>query len=206
MLEHRRLASGVALALVLTLMGGAGAAFAGPNEVQHCISPNDVDLNEFWGVSEAIVAPFCTEIGFGEQWRVTQLWIVAPTYGPAPGGFEAVFPGATPAQDLLGKFIQVRHVVDPGTKQEKTHIFKGSDGLSTRPAGDLVAINAITAGVLPPASVDPPAGQGAHVVETYWTLAAMHCDGITASKKKNCLPEGEFLFSRLSFTVQPPPK
>lgn len=156
MLEPRRLAPGIALALVFTLVGGAGAAFAGPKEVQHCISPSDLDLNEFWGVSEAIIASFCTEIGFGEKWRVPQLWVVASTYGPAPGSFEPAFPGATPAADLLAKFIQVRHVVDPGTKQEKTYIFKGSDGLSTRAVEDQVAINAITAGVLQPVSIDPP--------------------------------------------------
>lgn len=203
MLVHRRFAP--AVALTLALVGGAGAALAGPKDVQHCISPTGVDLNEFWGVSEAIVADFCTEIGLGEPWRVTQLWVVAPSYGPAPGSFEPAFPGATPAQDLLAKFVQVRHVVDPGSKHAKTYIFTGSDGLSTRTVDDRVAINAITTGVLQPVSVKPPAGQAAHVVETYWTLTAMHCDGIAASKARNCLPAGEFLVSRIFFTVEPLP-
>jgi len=71
MSEHRwwlRRGVVVALGVLVACLGpGASESSAGPTTVKHCITPTAVDLNERYGVSEAIVAPFCTEVTPGHN-------------------------------------------------------------------------------------------------------------------------------------------
>ena len=181
--------------LVACLGPGASGSSAEPKTVKHCITPTDIDLNERYGVSDAIVAPFCAEVNSGRRWTVSNAWFMNVIYGPAPPGF--VPEGETPLDDFLAKFIGVKYVVDPGTKKEKTYVFGNDDDLGIVIGDEAVAANPVTLGALKPLSV------GDHVVDSYLLFSAMHCDGVGAVVEENCLPAGETLFSSVAFTVTP---
>ena len=87
----------------------------GPKTVKPCISPTQVNLNERWGISDAIVAPFCTEVNSGRRWVVSNAWFVNPTFDSVPPGFVAA--GATPVEDFIAKFVGVKYVVVPERRQ-----------------------------------------------------------------------------------------
>lgn len=167
------------------------AASAGPKPVTPCISPTEVNLNDRWGVSDAIIAPFCPNLAAGRRWAVSNAWFMGPAFDAMPPGF--VPDGATPVEDFIAKFVGVKYVVDPGTKQEKTYVFPSDEtlGVLNAPPFDVVL------GSLKPASV------GDHVVGSYLLLSAMHCDGIGAVAEENCLPAGETLYQTIEFTVTP---
>src|SRR5262245_27504237 len=151
--NRQRLKRGVSCALVVFatfLIFGVGAA--SPNtKGEHCVGIDGTDLNEFYGVSETIVAPFCTSLGTGEHWTTTNRWFVAPSYGKVPKGFVPA-PGSTPASDFLAKFVGVRYVIDAGTAQEQTYVFANSDKLFTRLVEGATLFNPITLGTLHPLS------------------------------------------------------
>jgi len=178
--------------LVTSLSLGASGSSAAPDTVTPCITPSGIDLNERYGVSEAIVAPFCTEVASGRRWRVSTPWFMSPSFDAVPDGFEPA--GETPIEDFIAKFIGVKYVVDPGTSQERTYAFGNVDDLSLI---DDVLANPITLGRLGPSSV------GDHVVDSYLMFSAMHCDGLAASLEENCLPAGEVYYSSVQFTVTP---
>lgn len=178
-----RRAAIVTLSLMLAAVVPAGAS-AGNSEGTHCIAPWGGDLNVEWGITEAIVWVFCTEVGTGEDWRVAAGWGVAPSFKKVPKGFEPT--GATPLEDFMVKFVGSKVVTDPGTAQERTTIFTGLSGLTVTVFDDGGAgINSVTMGTLDPLSV------GSHVVESYWTMSAMHCDGGGKSIEANCLVAGD---------------
>ncbi len=137
----------------------------------HCIAPSGTELpNEFYDVSEPIVAPFCTQVPSGDWWAVTSLWSMSHTFEVVAPGFVPA--GDTPLEDLVAKFRAVRYVIDPGTG-------RGEDRRLPEPPRtvrrhrrrrDPIA-NSITLGTLKPLPV------GAHVVDVYWVLRGMHCDG-----------------------------
>ncbi|MGH2618841.1 MAG: hypothetical protein ACRDJC_26735, partial [Thermomicrobiales bacterium] len=139
---------------------------------------------------------FCKEVGAGEQWTVGQPWFMAQDFEAVPEEFVPT--GETPLEDFIAKFTAVKYVIDPGSKQEKTVVFPKDDTLFVDDdfAG-LVYVSPITLGLLKPLSV------GEHVVEVYWVLSALHCDGIDDEIDVNCLPAGEILFSRVTFEVTP---
>ena len=113
--------------LVVGLAVGASEASAAPKPVQHCITPTSVDLNVRWAVSEAIVAPFCPEVASGRRWTVSNAWFMNTFFQVVPLGFVPA--GATPVDDFKAKFIGVKYVVDPGTKQQKIYQFPSDDSL-----------------------------------------------------------------------------
>jgi len=194
----RRFRRGVVVTLgllVTSLSLGASGSSAAPNTVTPCITPSGIDLNERYGVSEAIVAPFCTEVASGRRWRVSTPWSMRPTFDAVPDGFEPA--AETPVEDFIAKFIGVKYVVDPGTSREKTYAFGNVDDLSIFDGGVVVGANPITLGTLKPSSV------GDHVVDSYLMFSAMHCDGLAASLEENCLPAGEVYYSSVPFTVTP---
>ena len=158
--------------------------------------PTGVDLNVVYGVSAAIVAPFCTEIDAGHRWTVTNAWFMSPTFDIVPAGFVPA--GATPADDFIAKFEAMKYVVDPGPK-EKSYVFTNVEALAIRgplpPEGFFVA-NPITLGSMSPLK------PGTHVVESYFVMSALHCDGLGDSVAGNCL-QGVTLFSSIEFTVTP---
>ena len=175
------------------LIFGVGAAL--PNtKGEHCVIPDGTDLNEFYGVSETIVVPFCPPLRTGEHWTTTSRWFVAPSYGPVPPGFVPA-PGATPADDFLAKFVGVKYVIDPGTRLEQTYVFPNSDKLFIGLVDGLTLFNPITLSRL------HPLAKGQHVIERYWRMSALHCDGIGDSLADNCLPEGDTFFGAFPFDV-----
>jgi len=194
MSKHPKWRCRIALALAVLIMAVVPTAASAAKEGNHCITPTGVDLNERWGVTEAIVAPFCTEIRSGQSWRVTQAWFMALTFKKVPKGFEPA--GATPLEDFIAKFIGVKYVVDPGTAQEQTYVFTnvGDVGAIAEIDG-LAVVNAVTMGTLAPLSV------GGHVVESYFSMSAMHCDGLGRVVEQNCLRAGDTLYEQITFEV-----
>jgi len=174
---------------------GASRSSAGPKPVPHCITPTAVDLNERYGVSEAIIAPFCTTLDSGRHWTVSNAWLMSPTFVAVPNGFVPA--GLTPLEDFIAKFIGVKYVVDPGTSKEKTYVFGNNDDLAIFNDEEAAIANAISLGTLKPLSV------GDHVVDSYLLFSAMHCDGLVANVNENCLPAGETFFGSVQFTVTP---
>jgi hypothetical protein len=210
MLHARRrtasIAGALAVAILLLTVPGADVAWAkregklpapahGPRaERNHCITPNGLDLNALFGVSEQIVTYFCTDVETGEQWRPGGLWVVGKTFASVPPGFTSSYP--TPLADFVAKLVQVRYVVDPGTNREKSYTFPNSDRLWTGPAGpDADGINTATLGTLHPL---PP---GEHLVRVFWTFSGTHCDGLGTVPEENCFPPGESLYAPTTFTV-----
>ena len=193
--HHRRrwLGAAVTVGVLIGILGpGATGVLAKPPA--HCISPSGVDVNVVTGVSDAIVAPFCTEIAAGHRWTVTNLWFMSPTFDIVPAGFVPA--GATPAEDYVAKFEAVKYVVDPGSTKQKTFVFTNVEDLNIRTVGPFVVANPITLGSLSPLK------PGTHVVDSYIVMSALHCDGLGDSVADNCL-QGVTLFSSIEFTVTP---
>jgi hypothetical protein len=193
--QLQRSLSAVLCVLAACLALGASAASAAPKGAPHCVTPTGVDVNERYGVTEAIVAAFCAEINSGRHWTVSNGWFMSAAYDAMPAGF--VPEGATPLDDFLAKFIGVKYVVDPGTRQERVYMFPSDDdlGLFSDPVQDVV--NTVTLGTLKPLSV------GDHVVDTYFVMRALHCDGFGDVIDENCLPAGDVLFTVVPFAVTP---
>ena len=195
--HHRRRWLGAAITVgVLIGALGPGATGVLAKPPAHCVTPSGVDLNEVNGVSDAIVAPYCTEIAAGHRWTVTTEWLMNSRFDNVPPGFVPA--GATPAEDFVAKFEAVKYVVDPGPK-EKTYVFTNVEDLAIRgplpPEGFFVA-NPITLGSMSPLK------PGTHVVDSYIVMSALHCDGLGDSVADNCL-QGVTLFSSIEFTVTP---
>jgi hypothetical protein len=194
--NRQRLRRGVSCALVVFatfLIFGVGAA--SPNtKGEHCLAADGTDLNEYYGVSATIVATFCPSLRTGEEWTTTSRWFVAPSYGKVPRGFVPA-PGATPADDFLAKFVSVRYVIDPGTAQEQTYVFPNSNKLFIDLVDSTTLFNPITLGTLHPLSA------GQHVIDRYWRMSALHCDGIGKILEENCLPAGDTFFGGVTFDV-----
>jgi hypothetical protein len=183
------------VALGICLGADASTSSAGPKTAPHCITPTAVDLNERYGVSEAIVAFFCTEINSGQPWTVTNAWFVSPTFDAVPDGFVPA--GTTPLEDYIAKFIGIKYVVDPGTSKEKAYVIGNNDDLGIVDGGVIIAVNPVSLGALEPLSV------GDHVVDSYLLFTAMHCDGFADIPEDNCIQAGETLWSSVQFTVTP---
>jgi hypothetical protein len=187
----------LAVSVAIAALGG-GEASAAKERENHCIAPSGVDLNEFYGVSEQIVTPFCTEVGSGERWTRSAGWLMNHSFEVVPEGFVPA--GVTPLEDFVAKFAGVRYVVDPGTKRERTYVFADTADLwtGTNPDG-FPLVNPLTLGALRPL---PP---GDHVLETYWRFSAMHCDGLgdATGPGGNCIPAGEVQLSTMRFDVTP---
>jgi len=186
------LGTGTALAASGGMPGPSDGTFdpAQDTEENHCISPNGIDGNVLFGISEQIVNPWCREVDAGEFWTSAgSFWYMAPTYGPMPAGFVPA--GATPLADFLAKFVAIKYVIDPGTPQEETQVFPTGDRLwiGTIPPG-LPAVWPGTLSKLRPLSV------GEHIAAVYWVMSAMHCDGLAAVITENCLPAGEVPYGR----------
>ncbi len=152
----------------------------------HCVSPafGGLDLNEFYGVTEQIVAPGCSEINAGQPYRVWAGALMNYSFDSVPSGFVAV--GGTPLEDFVAKFVAVKYVVDPGTDEEKTYVFPNSDKLWTGILFGLPHVNTLTlAAALKPLPVGP------HRIDMFWTFSAMWCDGFTDSIAQSCILAGD---------------
>jgi hypothetical protein len=179
------------LAVALALLVAAAVPATGSastSDGTHCVFPDGTDFNEIWGVTEAVVWFNCTTIGAGEDWRVANTWGMKNKFQAKPKGFEPA--GDTPLADFLAKFVGVKVVVDAGTPGEQVYVFTDTAQLLVNDN----AVNAVTMGVMPPLPV------GQHVVDAYWTMSAMHCDGFP-KPKGGCLPAGDSLGFSTGFEV-----
>lgn len=186
--------------------GGGASAEGKTKPGNHCVFPaNNADLNEIYGVTAQIVTGFCPEVNSGERWVSPGApWSMNDSFAAVPDEFEPAQGATKPLEDFLAKFVQVRFVIDRGTRQEQTVVFPNDGNLFTGP-GSLFpgtpanwdVVSPIALGTLKPLPV------GDHLVEVYWTLSDLHCDGLVANIDENCLPAGEFLYSRTRFTVVP---
>ena len=183
---RRRLAAILFALLVST--GLPATATAGSSDGTHCIFPDGTDLNEGWGITEAIVWFNCTTIGAGEDWRVADGWGMNRKFQGKPKGFVPA--GDTPLTDFLAKFVAAKVVVDAGTPGEQVFVFTDASKLLV---GDNT-VNAVTMGVMPALPV------GQHTVDAYWVMRALHCDGFP-KPKGGCLPAGESLGFSTDFEV-----
>lgn len=182
---------------------GRARAQAKTKAGNHCISPIGLDLNEFYDISAQIVAPFCTEVGSGEQWLVAAPWFVEHSFVTVPAGFVPAEGATTPLEDFIAKFSAVKYVIDPGTRQEQTVVFPNDEPLFT---AELAVDDGLVRVV--PGTHDPlhPLPVGTHTVDIYWVFSAMHCDGIgdDPTPGQNCFPAGETKYlDGLEFEVTP---
>src|SRR5262245_62885389 len=92
-------------------------------EAPHCIG--GTDLNELYGISDQIVAPFCLVANAGQQWIATSRWFVKREFEEIPVGFVPA--GDTPLEDAMAKLLGVTYLIDAGTTQERS-IFLPNDG------------------------------------------------------------------------------
>jgi hypothetical protein len=115
------------------------------------------------------------------------------TFKTVPKGFERA--GATPLEDLIAKFIGVKLVVDPGTAQEQTYVFTNADDVGMIEENGFDVVNTVTMGTLEPLSV------GRHVVDAYFSMSAMHCDGLGRVVEENCLLAGDSFYVQITFEV-----
>jgi hypothetical protein len=186
----------ITLAAASVLVTGAsGSAAADGKKGNHCISPEGLDLNEFFGVSAQLVSSFCDEVGKGERWAPSLTWRTNHTFEVVPEGFVPV--GVTPPDDFLAKFISVKYVIDPGTKHSQTKVFENRGRLFIGTFAGFPRVSPVTLGTLNPLPV------GEHTVDIYWKFSAMHCDGFGAVIDESCIPAGETKISTVRFEVTP---
>jgi len=162
----------------------------------HCIAPNGIDLNVLFGISKQIVTPYCNQVDSGEQWTAAgPAWFMNTSFEAVPEEFVPA--GANPPEDFLAKFVAIKYVVDPGTRQEQTYVYPISNKLWSGAVAGFPAVWPGTLSKLPPMSV------GEHFVVVYWVFSAMHCDGLAAVVDENCLGPGEVPYVAVRFEVTP---
>src|ERR671913_95206 len=98
----------------------------------HCLTPSGLDLNEFLGISEEVVASFCPEVDSGEEWTTSGPWFVNGSFATVPEGFIPA--GETPVEDFQAKFTALKLVIDPGSPQERTVVFPNTGNVFAGPA------------------------------------------------------------------------
>ena len=164
-----------------------------------CVSPDGLTLTQRYGYSASVVSSDCTQIPVGDNWAVSIPWIVASSFEQRPSGFTTDH--ATPLDDFRKKLQSIEYTVDAGTAQQANRSFPGDNKIWTGQlpsAPHQQAINTVGLG-----SIDP-LPLGTHTVEVSWKLSGPHCDGFTADQGTSCLPQGETVVKRITFTVVDP--
>jgi len=191
------LVSAVGLTAAALVMSPQAAAKWPPAEP--CLSPSGLTLKQQYGYSVAVLTPDCAEIPVGQRWAVSIPWIVASTYEQKPSGFATDH--ATPVDDFRGRLKSIEYTVDAGSAYEANRSFPGDNKIWTGylpSAPGQQAINTVGLGSLDPLPL------GTHTVSVSWNLSAPHCDGFSADQGTSCLPRGETMVKRLTFTVIDP--
>ncbi len=192
-------------ALICAVAMAAGALGMSPQAdakwaaAEPCVSPNGLTLKQQYGYSVAVVASNCTEIPVGQRWAVSIPWIMASSFEQKPSGFATNY--ATPIDDIRGKLKSIEYTVDAGSAYQANRSFPGDNKLWTGylpSAPGQQAINTVSVGSLDPLPI------GTHTAEVSWKLAAPHCDGFSADQGTSCLPQGETVVKRITFTVIDP--
>ena len=184
--------------LVLVFMIVSTALTSRPAQASdnHCITPTGIDLNALYDITKQIVTPFCNQVDSGEHWTAAGAgWFMNTSFEAVPEGFVPA--GATPLEDFLAKFVAIKYVIDPGTRQEQTYVYPTSDKLWIGTTAGFPAVWPGTLSNLQPLSV------GEHFVVVYWVFNAMHCDGFAATVDENCLGPGEIAYTGVRFEVTP---
>lgn len=187
----------VGLSIAILAVSPSAAAKWAPAEP--CVSPSGLTLKQQYGYSVAVVTPTCTEVPVGEKWAVSIPWIVASSYEQKPSGFTTDY--STPADDFRAKLKSIEYTVDGGSGQEANRSFPGdnkiwSGQLPSAPGQQ--AFNTVGLGSIDPLPV------GTHTVAVSWSLSGPHCDGFSADQGTSCLPQGETMVKRITFTVVDP--
>ena len=183
-----------AATLVLSPQAAAKWAAAEP-----CVSPTGLTLKQQYGYSVAVVSSTCTQIPVGQRWAVSVPWIVASSFEQKPSGFATDY--ATPLDDVRGKLAAIEYTVDAGSAYQSNRSFPGDNKLWTGQhpsAPGQQAINTVGLGSLDPLPL------GTHTAEVSWKLSAPHCDGFSADQGTSCLPQGDTVVKRVTFTVVDP--
>ena len=185
------------LVLVVVIASSALASQPARASDDHCITPTGIDLNALYGITKQIVTPFCNQVDAGEQWTAGgPAWFMNTSFEAVPDGFVSA--GATPLEDFLAKFVAVKYVIDPGTRQEQTYIYLTGDRLWIGTTGPGFPV--VWPGTL---SKLPPLRVGEHFVVVYWVFNAMHCDGFGTVVDEFCLGPGEIAYTGVMFEVTP---
>lgn len=174
----------------------AAAKWAGD---EPCVSASGMTLKQQYGYSVAVVTSACTQVPVGEKWAASVPWIMDSRFEQQPSGFSTDF--ATPVDDFRGKLRSVEYLVDAGSAYESNRSFPGDNKIwegQLASAPGMQAINTVGLGSIDPLPV------GTHTVDVSWNLSAPHCDGFTADQGTSCLPQGETLVKRITFTVVDP--
>ncbi|WP_159577020.1 hypothetical protein [Microbacterium sp. 8M] len=212
----RAAASIAAACLALTLaVLAAPSASASPQipaestppspRVEPCIwQPTGVDLNQYFGVSTALVVPTsvgCPTISSGAWWSRPATFFLARTWEHVPDGYVPV--GATPFDELKADLSMVRVIVDEGTPQEFTVERSGVDiqwATGRQQAlfpddPDWLLADIGSHVLIHPLSV------GTHTVRGEFFITRPACDG-TSSSWDSCIPVGLFPYPPTrTFTV-----
>ena len=163
----------------------------------HCLAPNGIDLNELYGITKQIVTPFCNQVDSGEQWTAAgPAWFMNTSFEAVPDDFVPA--GETPLEDFLVKFVAVKYVIDPATRQEQTYVYPAGDRLWIGTTGP--GFPAVWPGTL---SKLPPLSVGEHFVVVYWVFNALHCDGFGTVVDEFCIEPGEIVYTAVRFEVTP---
>jgi hypothetical protein len=191
------LISAVGLSTAAVVMSPPAAAkWAAP---EPCVAPSGQTLNQQYGYSASVVTSDCTHIPFGDNWAVSIPWIVASSFEQKPPGFTTDY--ATPVDDFRKKLKSIEYTVDPGTAHQANRSYPGDNEIWTGQlpsAPGQQAINTVGLGSIDPLPI------GTHTVDVSWNLSAPHCDGFTADQGASCLPQGETVVKRVTFTVVDP--
>jgi hypothetical protein len=171
----------------------------------HCLTPSGLDLNEFLGIAEEVVASFCPEVDSGERWTTSGPWFVNGHFAAVPEEFVPA--GETPVEDFQAKFTALKLVIDPGSPQERAVVFPNTGDVFAGPGNAIFPDAPEEVLVLIPASLGTvqPLPVGNHVVHGYWIFSAMHCDGFGTDTTPggNCFPSGATRLLQLPFKVVP---
>lgn len=191
------LVSATALTVAALVMSPQAAAKWAPAEP--CVSSNGLTLKQQYGYSVAVITSDCTQIPVGQKWAVSVPWIVASSLEQKPSGFATDF--ATSLDDFRGKLQSIEYTVDAGSAYQANRSFPGDNKLWTGQlpsAPGQQAVNTVGLGSLDPLPI------GTHTVQVTWNLTGPHCDGFVADQGTSCLPQGQTLVKRVTFTVVDP--
>lgn len=203
------------LAVAVVAAGLTAAGAAGAPRDNHCMSPEGVDGNALFGVSQQLLvlgAPpeaGCGPVDAGESYIPLGpgCWTASNRWDVVPAGYTPSAP--TPAEDFVSKVRTVSYVVDADTRQERTHRFRARDVVRVVQMRDLFPVSAPDAAMVCFLAVLPPRPPGDHTVDVHVEMGARSCDGIGTGGGEdgliNCIPAGTTRLCRLAFRVSDRP-